>query len=151
MFLLNGACHLVAFAGTTIPSWYCVLLSSMWNSLKTRYLQIKSAGARTTNELHWLNLKIGLKNWDNSPIMGHQGNIHYYQYKVKCCYNTVQFITILHTALQWQWQKVYQILESQQTPHTSPSRVSYGVSIVRIWEEIDRLITEPHCTMKSNG
>ena len=38
-----------------------------------------------------------------------------------------------------------QILESQQTPHTSPSRASYGVSIVRILEKIDRVITAPHC------
>ena len=29
-------------------------------------------------------------------------------------------------------------------PHTSPSRASYGVSIVRILEKIDRVITAPH-------
>ena len=39
-----------------------------------------------------------------------------------------------------------QILESQQTPHISPSRASYGVSIVRIVDKIDRVITAPHCT-----
>ena len=38
-----------------------------------------------------------------------------------------------------------QILESQQTPHISPSRVSYGVSIVGMLEKIDRVITAPHC------
>ena len=37
------------------------------------------------------------------------------------------------------------ILESQQTPHILPSRVSYGASIVRIWEKIDGVIKAPHC------
>ena len=39
-----------------------------------------------------------------------------------------------------------QVLESQQTPHISPSRASYGVSIVRILEKIDRVVTAPHCS-----
>ena len=38
-------------------------------------------------------------------------------------------------------------LNSQKTPHTSPSRASYGVSFLMIWEKIDRVITEPHCTI----
>ena len=37
------------------------------------------------------------------------------------------------------------ILKSQQTPHTSPSRASYGVSLVRILEKTDRAIMAPHC------
>ena len=45
------------------------------------------------------------------------------------------------TALQW--QNVDQTLNSQQTPHTS--QASYGVSVERILEKIDRVITEPHC------
>ena len=49
----------------------------------------------------------------------------------------VQFISILHTVLRKQWQKVNLILESQQTPHISPSLASYGVSFVRIWGKID--------------
>ena len=43
-----------------------------------------------------------------------------------------------------------QILESQQTPHTSPSRASYGVSFVKILEKTDRVITAPHCKRKTN-
>ena len=39
-----------------------------------------------------------------------------------------------------------QIFESQQTPHISPSRASYGMPIVRILEKIDCVITAPHCT-----
>ena len=38
-------------------------------------------------------------------------------------------------ALQWQGQVVNQTLISHQTSHTSPSRASYGVSIVRIWDK----------------
>ena len=34
---------------------------------------------------------------------------------------------------------------TQQTPHTSPSRASYGVSLVRNLENIDNVITAPHC------
>ena len=40
---------------------------------------------------------------------------------------------------------INQALESQQTPHTSPSGASYGVSLVRILEKIDRVITALHC------
>ena len=69
-----------------------------------------------------------------------------YKSTVKCRYNAVQFITILHTTLRLQWQKVNQILKSQQTPHNSPLRASYGVPIVRILEKIYRVITAPHCT-----
>ena len=43
---------------------------------------------------------------------------------VECYYNTVKFFTILYTALHWQQQQdVNQTLTSQQTPHTSTSRV----------------------------
>ena len=40
-------------------------------------------------------------------------------------------------------------LDSQQTPHTSISQSSYGVSIVRIWEKIDHIITAPQCILDS--
>ena len=54
---------------------------------------------------------------------------------VECRYNAVQFIAISHTTLLWQWQNVNKNLIPQQTPHTSPLRVSRGVSILRIWEK----------------
>ena len=41
-----------------------------------------------------------------------------------------------------------QILESQQTPHISPSWASYGLSVVRIWEKTDHVLTAPHCNKK---
>ena len=59
-------------------------------------------------------------------------------FSVKCHYNAVPFNTILLTAvwaLRWQGQVVNQTLISHQTPHTSPTRGSYGVSIVRIWDK----------------
>ena len=68
---------------------------------------------------------------------------------VKCHYNLSSVVmklhTILHTALQWQQQNVNEISKSQQTPHTSPSQASYGVSIMRVFEKIDRIITAPFC------
>ena len=63
---------------------------------------------------------------------------------VECRYNAVQFIMILSSALQRQQQNINQTSNSRQTPHIPPSRVSYGVSIVRIWEKIDRVIMTPH-------
>ena len=53
--------------------------------------------------------------------------------------NAVQYDMILHTALLWLKYYIGQSVNSQQTPHTLPSRASYGVSIVRIWEKIDRV------------
>ena len=52
---------------------------------------------------------------------------------------------ILCTTLRQQLQKVNKILESQQTTHISPSRLTYRVSVVRILEKIDRVVTAPHC------
>ena len=63
---------------------------------------------------------------------------------LKCRDNVVRFIKISYAALQWQQQNLYQTLTSQQTPHTSPSRASYGVSIVTIVEKTDRVLTAPH-------
>ena len=42
-----------------------------------------------------------------------------------------------------------QILESQQSPHISPSRARYGVSIVRNLEKINRVIMAQHCNWNS--
>ena len=39
-----------------------------------------------------------------------------------------------------------QIIASQHTHHISPSRVSYGVSVVRIFEKIDCVIMAPYCS-----
>ena len=50
------------------------------------------------------------------------------------------------SALQWQWEKINQTLASWKTPHISPSLASYGVSIVRILEKINRVITASHCS-----
>ena len=58
-------------------------------------------------------------------------------YTVKCRYNAVWFITILHTTLWWQWQKVNQILESQQTPCLALTGELWGpFPIVRTLEKI---------------
>ena len=43
--------------------------------------------------------------------------------------------------------KIYKKLYSRKTPHISPSRASYGVSFVRIWMKIDRIITALHCML----
>ena len=46
---------------------------------------------------------------------------------------------------QWLRQNKHQRLYSQETPHTSPSQASYGMSFVRIWVKIDRVIMASHC------
>ena len=60
---------------------------------------------------------------------------------VKCRYNPVHLIAILHMVLQWQQQSVNQSWNPQQAPHTSPSGV-------RIRKKMDRVITTPHCIAK---
>ena len=44
-----------------------------------------------------------------------------------------------------QWQNVDQTVNWQKTPHTSASQVSYGVSVARILQKIDCIITVLHC------
>ena len=61
-----------------------------------------------------------------------------------CCWVRAQFIAIYHMTLQWQQQNVNQISWSKQTPDTSPSRSSYGVSIMRILKKMDRVIAAPY-------
>ena len=51
-----------------------------------------------------------------------------------CRYSAITFVTVLHSALPWQWQNETQTLDPQNTPHNSPSRTSYGVSFVMILE-----------------
>ena len=63
---------------------------------------------------------------------------------VKCHYNMVQHNMILHIVQQWLTQNMIQRLYSQKTPHTSPSRASYGVFFVAIWVTIDHVIMAPH-------
>ena len=43
------------------------------------------------------------------------------------------------------WGKICIRGNSPKIPHTSPSRETYGVSLVRILVKIDRVITAPHC------
>ena len=54
---------------------------------------------------------------------------------VECRYIAVQFITILHTALRWQQQNINQTSNSQQTPHTSPSR-AIGCQLGKFWRKL---------------
>ena len=56
-------------------------------------------------------------------------------------YNAVQYDMILCTVLQWLRQNMNQRFYPQKTPHISPSRASYVVSVVRIREKTGRVIT----------
>ena len=67
---------------------------------------------------------------------------------VMCRYNAVQYNVKFHTPLHWITQNINQSLDSQKTLHVSPSCASYGVSIVKIWEKIDRVTTAPQCMNK---
>ena len=49
-------------------------------------------------------------------------------YTVECHYSMLQHNMILHMIQQWLRQNMDQRLYSQETPHSSPSRASYGVS-----------------------
>ena len=45
----------------------------------------------------------------------------------------------------WPKQSINQQLNSRNPYHNSPSRKSYMVHIVIIWEKIEQIITSPHC------
>ena len=97
-------------------------------------------------EFSWSNLKLSISQESLQILLECMAKHLYPSYTVECRrYNAVQFITILHRILQWQQQNIYHISNSQQTPHTSPSRASYGVSIMIILKKIDRVITASHC------
>ena len=65
---------------------------------------------------------------------------HSYNYTstINSRYNTEQYITILNMAPQRRTQKSDQILNSKQTPYSSPSRASYRVCVVSILKKVDR-------------
>ena len=67
------------------------------------------------------------------------------QFTVESRYNAVQYNIIFHTALQLSTHYLGHSTYSQKTPNISSSRTSYGVSIVRIFEEIYCVIMAPHC------
>ena len=106
--------------------------------------------------------KFPIDMWNHSPVRGLMsfemdswldgwtiGQMHekmIIHLSAKCQYNSTQSLTISLRAVPWHWQNINQILNSQKTPHISPLRVSYGVSIVRICEKIDCVITASHCT-----
>ena len=71
--------------------------------------------------------------------------LEYCEYTVECRYNAVQHNMLFHTSLHWLARNANQTSNSQKTLHISPSRASCGVSLVRIWEKIDRVITALHC------
>ena len=54
-------------------------------------------------------------------------------------YNVVRFTTILFKVQWWQQLNLNQTSNSQHTPHSSPSRVSYGEYIVRIVRKLTAL------------
>ena len=78
-----------------------------------------------------INLKHHLQNSGQlvSASMSYQG---YEFVTVRCHYNEVQHNMILHRSLQWLRQNINLSFNTQkQTPHSLPSQVIYGISIVR--------------------
>ena len=69
-----------------------------------------------------------------------------YSTTVGCWYGMIKYIMISNTALAWQQQNINHILNWVNSLKT---RLSYGVSIVRIWEKIDPdKMYFQHCLMK---
>ena len=59
----------------------------------------------------------------------------------------MQYIMILHAAMQCQRQNMDQTSYSQKTSHILPLWVSYGISFVWILEKFYRVIMAPHCKL----
>ena len=66
-------------------------------------------------------------------------------HSVPCCYNTVWHNTRLNTALLWLRQNITHILNSQNTPHMSHSRVSHGGLLGVFWRH-STVMMVAHCT-----
>ena len=124
--------------------WVSTLMASQhW--FKQRFDAISDAMWRQWSGFTWANV--------DPDHCGHMASLGYYEVslrgfmvnRVNCRYGAVQFITILHTALWQQRQKVNQILESQKIAYASPSRANNDMFIVRILKQIDRVITAPLC------
>ena len=69
-----------------------------------------------------------------------------HQYTVEFWYNAVQYIMILHTALQWQLLNTNPTFSSREKPHISPSWTSYELCVVEMWDKFSRDMTTSHCT-----
>ena len=69
---------------------------------------------------------------------------------VECRYSAVQHNKILHMVQQSLKQNMHPMLYQRKTLHISPSRVRHGMSFVRIWVRISRVIRAPNCTWISN-
>ena len=70
--------------------------------------------------------------------------------RLSCANPSISYLVvtaiILQAVPQWLKQSIDQNSNTWKTPHSSPMRVSYGVSVVRIW---DKLAVEmaPYCIM----
>ena len=77
----------------------------------------------------------------------------YVAYMVEYRYNAVNiYNAIFHTALQWSPHYLHHSSYSRKTPNISPSRASYWVPIVRIFDKTHRVITALHrmfCYMRT--
>ena len=56
-----------------------------------------------------------------------------------------EYNTVKHASLQWPRQNSNQGFPLTKVTHISPSRASYGMSIVSILEKTDPVIMAPHC------
>ena len=59
--------------------------------------------------------------------------------------SAIQYDMILYTSLHFPRHNISQSVNPQKTRHTSPVRARFGVSLVRIFKKIDRVITALHC------
>ena len=126
--IAEGNVALVAMTGTIIPVPCCVVRSLQliwrWNTRGFHF------GCPI---LKWVSLTwVKIVHQDNSSSNDHQGDITYSWYSytgyricytVEPPYNTVYYYMITH--ITWrEVQSIDEIMNSQKTPHSSPSRMS---------------------------
>ena len=71
-------------------------------------------------------------------------------YTAGCRYTAVQCNMRLYTSLQLPRRNINQSVDPQRTTHSSHLLVHCGLSSVRIFKKIDRVVTAPHCTVNSD-
>ena len=119
--------------GITWPHWVKKIYLSYCMALITCYFYIIFCPKRKV----WHKLYVYTYHYIFAFIW-HKSCLYTYHYTVECCYNMVQYNMIIHTSLQELLrQNINHRRNPQKTPHTSPWRVSYGVSFINFLEKIE--------------
>ena len=100
-------------------------IQTIWNYIG-QYIAYKQYGITNSYIFH----RIWNHKWLYTEYKQYGMITYSIQTTVRCSYNAVQYIMIFYIVVYLLMQNINQNLYSQKTPHMSPSRASYGVSLI---------------------